>query len=81
MEEISLCDIATDMSKVDFSQVPENSGQTVRRSLDNTLFIIKWGPEPTFITTGIITPSKIMTHQEALAEMQTPEWSEPLPPE
>ena len=78
----AICDIATDMAKVDFSQVSQSSGLTCRRSLDDTLFVIKYptGVIPTFINTGIIIPSEVLDHQDALALMATPEWSEPLPP-
>lgn len=79
----AICDIATDMSKVDFSQVSQSSGITCRRSLDDTLFVIKYptGKIPTFINTGIITPSEILDHADALTLMSTPAWSEPMPPE
>tara|TARA_Y100000310_G_scaffold337651_1_gene425283 strand:- start:1473 stop:1736 length:264 start_codon:yes stop_codon:yes gene_type:complete len=79
----AICDIATDMSKVDFSQVSQSSGLTCRRSLDDTLFVIKYptGKIPTFINTGIIVPSEILDHADALALMSTPAWSEELPPE
>ena len=79
----AICDIATDMAKVDFSQVSQSSGLTCRRSLDDTLFVIKYptGVIPTFINTGIIVPSEVLDHEEALTLMSTPEWSEPLPPE
>ena len=78
----AICDIATDMAKVDFSQVSQSSGLTCRRSLDDTLFVIKYptGVIPTFINTGIIIPSEILDHEEALTLMSTPEWSEPTPP-
>ena len=76
----AICNIATDMQNTDFSQVITDSGQTARRSVDNTLFLIKYLLEPTFIQSGLVVPSEIMNHQEALAEMQTPEW-QPEPPE
>jgi len=78
----AICDIATDMSKVDFSQVSQSSGITCRRSLDDTLFVIKYptGKIPTFINTGIIVPSEVLDHEQVLALMATPEWSDPNPP-
>ena len=78
----AICDIAIDMQNVDFSQVVTTSGQTARRSVDNTLFLIKYLLEPTFIQSGLVTPSKIMNHQEVLIEMDTLEWHVPyVPPE
>ena len=78
----AICDIASDMAKVDFSQGSQSSGLTCRRSLDDTLIVIKYptGVIPNFINTGIIIPSEILDHEEALTLMSTPEWSEPLPP-
>jgi len=76
----AICDIATDMQNTDFSQIITSSSQTTRRSIDNSLFLIKYALEPNFITTGLVTPSKIMNHQEALTEMQTSEWR-PEPPQ
>ncbi len=77
----AICDIATDMAKIDFSQVSQSNGLTCRRSLDDTLFVIKYptGVIPTFINTGIIVPSEVLDHHDALALMATPEWSDPTP--
>ena len=76
----AICDIATDMQNIDFSQVITNSSQTARRSLDNTLFVLKYDLEPTFITTSIVVPSEVLDHEEALALMATPEWTPEEPP-
>ena len=78
----AICDIAIDMQNVDFSQVSQSSGITCRRSLDDTLFVIKYptGVIPTFINTGIVTPSETLDHSEVLELMATPEWSDPNPP-
>jgi hypothetical protein len=48
----------TDIELVDFSQVGETSQDTIRKSVDETQFILKWQHEqiPTFITDGTITP-------------------------
>ena len=77
----AICDIAIDMQNVDFSQVSQSSGLTCRRSLDDTLFVIKWptGVIPTFVNTGIVVPSETLNQTEVLALMATPEWSEPIP--
>jgi len=68
-----------DISKVDFSQVEQNSAETVRKSLDGLKFVLKWNEEPTFITDGTIVPLQTLTHEECLALMSTAEWSEPEP--
>ena len=70
-----------DLSNVDFSQVGETDETTIRKSLDETQFVLKWDIEPTFITDGSIVPLQNLTHQEALTLMATSEWSEPIPVE
>ena len=75
----AICNIATDLQNIEFSQVGQSSAGTVRRSLDDTLFVIKYNALPTFINTGIVTPSQTLTHQECLELMNTPAWSEPMP--
>lgn len=65
-----------DLSKVDFSQVGQTSADTVRKSLDGSMFVLKWEETPTFITDGTIIPLQTLTHQECLDLMNTSEWSE-----
>jgi len=66
-----------DIDSVDFSQVGENSADTVRKSLDNTKFVLKWDTEPTFIADGTIVPISILGYEACLDLMATAEWSEP----
>ena len=70
-----------DLVNIDFSQVGETDQNTIRKSLDETQFVLKWNIEPTFITDGTVTPLQTLTHEQALALMSTPEWSEPIPVE
>ena len=70
-----------DLGNVDFSQVGETDETTIRKSLDETQFVLKWNTEPTFITDGTVTPLQTLTHDEALTLMATAEWSEPIPVE
>ena len=72
-----------DLTNIDFSQVGETDENTIRKSLDQTQFVIKWSNEhePTFITDGTIIPLQTLTHAEALTLMATAEWSEPIPEE
>jgi len=67
-----------DLSKVDFSQVGQTSADTVRRSIDGTMFVLKWEETPTFISDGTIIPLQTLTHSQCLDLMNTPEWSEPI---
>ena len=71
----------TDLGLIDFSQIHETSENTIRKSLDDSQFVIKWDSEPTFISDGTVTPLEVMTHAQALILMATPEWSEPIPVE
>ena len=70
-----------DLSNIDFSQVGETDENTIRKSLDETQFVLKWNTEPTFITDGTVVPVQTLTHEQALTLMATPEWSEPEPVE
>ena len=70
----------SDIGLIDFSQVAQSSASTVRKSLDNTQFVIKWqeGYEPTFIADGTVIPVGIYTHSECLQIMATEKWSQPI---
>ena len=69
-----------DLDNVDFTQIGETSSETIRKSLDETMFVLKWETMPTFITDGTIVPLQVLTHEECLELMNTSEWSEPSPP-
>ena len=73
----------TEIDKIDFTQVGESSVFTVRKSLDDTQFVIKWadGYTPTFITDASVVPVGTYTHAEILELMGTSAWSEPIPVE
>jgi hypothetical protein len=68
----------SDLANIDFDQIGETNENTLRYNLANTEFVIKWNSTPTFISDGSILPVSTLTHQEALALMATPEWSEPI---
>ncbi len=70
-----------DLSNIDFAQVGETDENTIRKSLDETEFVLKWNTEPTFIADGSVTPLQTLTHEEALVLMASAEWSEPIPVE
>ncbi len=79
-ETYAIINIA-DLSNIDFAQVGETDENTIRKSLDETQFVIKYNTEPTFIADGTVTPLQTLTHAEALTLMATAEWSEPIPVE
>ena len=69
-----------DTDKVIYSQVNQSSAQTMRRNLANTQGLISWSVTPSFITNGSLPiVGEIMNHEQALALMATPEWTEPMP--
>jgi len=70
----------TDISLIDFSQIGETSASTIRKSLDDTQFVIKWqdGYTPTFITDGSVVPVGTYDHHAILELMATSAWSEPI---
>jgi hypothetical protein len=72
-----------DLPNIDFSQIGETDENTIRKSLDDTLFVIKWfnEHEPSFIADGTVAPVQTLTHSEALVLMASPEWSEEIPVE
>jgi hypothetical protein len=70
----------TETDKVIFSQVNQSSAQTMRRNLANTQGLLSWSTEPSFITNGSLPiVGSVMSHEEALNLMATPEWTEPMP--
>ena len=70
----------SDIGLIDFAQVGETSASTVRKSLDDTQFVIKWaeGYIPTFIMDGTVVPVGTYDHHAILELMATSEWSEPI---
>jgi len=69
-----------DLDLIDFSQINETSKDTIRKSLDETQFVIKWqeGYIPTFITDSTVVPVGTYDHHAILELMATPEWSEDI---
>jgi hypothetical protein len=70
----------TDISLIDFSQIAQSSASTIRKSLDDTQFVIKWedGYTPTFIMDNTVVPVGTYDHHAILELMSTLEWSQPI---
>ena len=66
------------IGSVDFSQVMETSAGTVRKSLDNDLFILKWytANEPTFITDDSVELTWSGSHSQCLQQLLGPNWTD-----
>tara|TARA_R110002020_G_scaffold432921_1_gene643012 strand:- start:103 stop:357 length:255 start_codon:yes stop_codon:yes gene_type:complete len=65
-----------DLPNIDFKQVGDTSANTIRKSVDESQFVIKWNTTPSFITDGTITPIETLTHSEALTLMATDAWTQ-----
>jgi len=62
----------SELSTVDFSEVAETSESTLRYSLDNSMFIVKYeGEQPSFLE-----GKTQYTHSEILAILATDEWTD-----
>ena len=72
----------TDLELIDFSQIGETSIDTIRKSIDESQFIIKWeeGVKPTIIENGTVVPIGTYDHHTILELIGTPEWSETIEP-
>jgi hypothetical protein len=70
----------TDISLIDFTQVAQSSASTIRKSLDDMQFVIKWedGYTPTFITDTSVIPVGTYDHHAILELMATSAWSSPI---
>ena len=75
----TIIDIA-DLNSVDFSEVHETSADTIRKSIDETKFVMEYDETPSFVTDGTITPLATLNHREALELMASEDWtsSEPV---
>ena len=76
----SIINIA-DLSSIDFSQVYETNQNTIRKSIDESQFVIKYSIEPSFIVDGTVTPVQTLNHENCLNLMATPEWTPDEPSE
>jgi hypothetical protein len=67
------------LGEIDFSQICENSQNTLRYRLDGSQFVIKWeiGHLPSFIEDGSVKPFVTMNHEQTLELMATSAWSPP----
>lgn len=68
-----------DLSNIDFLQVEQTSVETIRKSIDETQFVIKWETQPSFITDETIVPLGTYNHTQCLELMATNFWTTPEP--
>jgi hypothetical protein len=68
----------TDIDEVDFSQVMETSAETVRKSIDESQFLLKWETTywPTFIEpSGSVSLIWSGNHQQCLNQLTSSFWA------
>lgn len=73
----------SELPQIDFSEVLQTSVETCRLSIDKTKTVVKWfdgQPVPSCIE-NLTTKGPYLTHDEVLAIMSTPEWTDPTPME
>jgi len=65
------------IGNVDFSQVMQTSATTVRKSIDESQFILKWytANTPTFITDNSVTLTWSGSHADCLTLMTGSAWT------
>ena len=76
-ETYAIINIA-DLPNIDFSQVGETNENTIRKSVDESQFVLKWNTTPSFIADLTVIPVQILTHLEAVELMATEAWTEPI---
>ena len=70
----------TELNKINFNQVFEDSSSTVRKSVDETKTFVKFDlPMPSSVS-SLTSKSQEYTYDEILTILATPEWTDPNPP-
>jgi hypothetical protein len=65
----------SELNKVNFSEVLENSSETVRKSIDLTKTFVKWeGTTPSFVST-LTTSEGPYTHSEIVSILDSATWT------
>jgi len=64
-----------DLDKIDFTQIEETSAETIRKSVDDTQFTIKWVTQPSFLTDETVTPLGTYNQDEVLILLETDFWT------
>ena len=70
---------ATEIEKIDFTQVEETSAETLRLSVDKTKTFVKWDGDVPVCVNDLTTKEGPYTYDEILVILATPEWSDPNP--
>ena len=70
----SIIDI-NDINLINFNEVFETSENTIRKSLDESEFVIKYDITPEFINNGTVIPLQVLSYEECLELMDTSQWT------
>ena len=81
MEKIYSIINISDLSNIDFTQVIETSQNTIRKSIDESEFVIKYVTEPSFISDGTVTPLQTLSHAQCRVLMANSDWTPEEPGE
>lgn len=65
------------LDEIDFTQIEETSIDTIRYSIDQSMFTIKWTTQPTFLTDESVLVLGTYNHEDMLVEMDTSSWTSP----
>ena len=71
----------SDLTNINFNEIAETGQNTIRRSIDETKFLIKYNSEPSFILNGNVTPLQTMSHAQCLALLADSDWTPDEPSE
>lgn len=65
-----------DVNKIDFSQILEDSPNTMRKSLDGKLTFIKYDGQMPPTITALVNKSQEFTHEQFMLILSGPDWTE-----
>ena len=65
----------SDLTNINFNEIAETGQNTIRKSIDESQFVIKYTNEPSFITNGTVRPLQTMSHSQCLALLADSDWT------
>lgn len=68
----------SELDQINFNEVLETSAETVRRSVDGTKTFVKWNNERSQSTLNLTTAEGPYTHEEMLAILSGPDWTDTM---
>jgi hypothetical protein len=65
---------ASEINKIDFSQVMQDSAESLRRSVDGTKTLVKWEGETPACISSLTSKSAEYTYDQILTELDKSDW-------